>query len=220
MGDAGSRGAQRCQCAFKILAQQLVKSMRRAVPVQHFPRSIVEHRLYAFDLSPRNVLKLGAGGKELPQQAVRVLVRAPLPRTLGMGKVDRHLGLFGKQPMFSHLLPLVIRERAAKLGGQGPDLPREGPSHGRGILGRERHQQRKSGGPFHERPKRRRVRMADKQVALPMAGHGASGDLGWPFVDADDVLDGARREADLAGPPKAMASPEVPGEGTLEGVWG
>ncbi len=38
--------------AFKILTQQLVKSMSRAVPVQDFPWPIVEHRLHTFDLAP------------------------------------------------------------------------------------------------------------------------------------------------------------------------
>ncbi len=106
------------QCAFKILAQQLVKSMSRTVPVQNFPWAIVEHRLHPFDLAPRHALELGASGKELPQQAVRVLVRPPLPGTLGMGKVDLHLGLFGEQPMLPHLLSLVVREGAAELSGQ------------------------------------------------------------------------------------------------------
>ena len=38
--------------AFKILTQQLVKSMSRAVPVQDFSWPIVEHRLHTFNLAP------------------------------------------------------------------------------------------------------------------------------------------------------------------------
>jgi CNT family concentrative nucleoside transporter len=38
--------------AFKILTQQLVKSMSRTVPVQNFPWPSVEHRLHTFDLAP------------------------------------------------------------------------------------------------------------------------------------------------------------------------
>jgi len=88
------------------------------VPVQSFPRPIVEHRLHAFDLPPRYAMKLGTGGKELPQQAVRVLVRPPLPGTLGMGKVDLHLGLIGKEAVLPHFKALVVRQGAAELGGQ------------------------------------------------------------------------------------------------------
>lgn len=97
--------------AFKILAQQLVKSMSRTMPFQNLPRPIVEHGLYAFDLAPRHVIEAGASGKELAQQPVGVLVRTPLPRTLRVRKVHLHLGLLGKEPMLPHLLPPVIRER-------------------------------------------------------------------------------------------------------------
>ena len=38
------------RCAFKILAQQLVKGMGRTVPVQNFPGPIIEHRLHALNL--------------------------------------------------------------------------------------------------------------------------------------------------------------------------
>lgn len=190
--------------------------MSRTVPVQNFPRPIVEHRLHAFDLPPRDVLELGAGGKELPQQAVRVLVRAPLPGALGMGKVDPHLGLFGEQPMLPHLLPLVVGEGAAELSGQRPHFPDEGPPHGGRVFGRQGDQQRKPGSAFHQRPERRRVRMANQQVALPMAGHRAIGHLGWPFVNAHDVLDGARREANLAGTTRAVTPSQIAGEFTFK----
>jgi len=45
-----SWGANRFPCAFKILVQQVVKCMRRAVPVQDLPGPIVEHHLHPFDL--------------------------------------------------------------------------------------------------------------------------------------------------------------------------
>ena len=56
--------------------------------------------------------------------------------------------------------------------------------------------------------------MADEQVAFPMARHGTRGHFGWSVINADHLLDGARREPRLAEPP------EVPGEGALEGVRG
>jgi len=94
--------------------QQLVKGMSRTVPVQNFPRPIGEHRLHAFYLPPRHAMELGAGGKELPQQAVRVLVRAPRPGALRMGKVDLHLGLFDKEAVLPHFRDLVIGQRPAE----------------------------------------------------------------------------------------------------------
>src|SRR6188508_384081 len=58
--------------------------------------------------------------------------------------------------------------------------------------------------------------MAHEQVPLPMTRHGPIGDLGGPFVDADDVLNGARREADLAGAAKPVPATQIPGQLSLE----
>lgn len=58
--------------------------------------------------------------------------------------------------------------------------------------------------------------MAHEQIAFPMTRHRAISDLGWPFVDANNVLDGARREPNLARPTKAMAPPQIAGEFPLE----
>ena len=127
---------KRCQCASKILAQQLVKSMGWTTPVQNFPWPIIEHRLHALDVASREAIEPRACGKELAQQPVGVLVRAPLPGTLRMGKVDTHLCLLGEKPMLPHLLSLIVREGTAKWGGQRPHCTGEGPPDGWGILRR------------------------------------------------------------------------------------
>ena len=62
--------------------------------------------------------------------------------------------------------------------------------------------------------------MADEQVALPMPRHRAIGNLGRPFVDVHNVLDGARRETDLVGTPKAVTPPQIPSEFSLERAVG
>ena len=43
------------ECAFKILAQQLVKGIRRAVPVEDLPEPVVEQHLHSLDLSAREL---------------------------------------------------------------------------------------------------------------------------------------------------------------------
>ena len=126
--------------------------MSRTVPVQNFPRPIVEHRLHTLDLPPRDAIELGACGKELAQQAVGVFVCAPLPGTLGMGKVDPHLRLLCEEPMLPHLLALVVGEGAAELGWQPPHFTDEGPPHGGRVLGLQRDQQGKPRGAFDQRP--------------------------------------------------------------------
>jgi len=207
-------------CAFKILAQQVVKRMGWTLPVQNFPGPISAHGLHTLDLTSREAIELRACGKELAQQPVGVLGRAPLPRTRRMGQVDAHLGLRGEEPMFPHLLALVIRERAAEWDGQRPHFAGEGPPHSGGIFRRQWHQQGNPGGPFHQRPQCRRVGMPHQQGPLPMAGHRAIGDLGGPFVATTNVLDGTRRETDRARPTKAVAPPQIPGKGALEGIGG
>jgi hypothetical protein len=106
------------------------------------------------------------------------------------------------------------------LGGQRPPLTGEGLPHGGRIRRRQRHQQRKPGGPFHQRPQCRRGGLAHEPGARPMARHRPIGALGRPFVDAHNVLDGARREPDLAGPTKAVAPAQVAGEFSCESPTG
>jgi hypothetical protein len=137
-----------------------------------------------------------------------------------MRKVDRHLCLGGKAPMIAHLLSLVIREGPAELGRQGPDGPDKGLPHRGCMLGLEWDQQSKPRCAFDEGAQRRCISMADEQVAFPMPRHGARSHFGWPVINADHLLDGAGREPDLAGPPKAVPPPKSPSEGALEGVRG
>ena len=79
---------------FKVLAQQLIERMLGAMPVQFVPGPIVEHHLHLLDLGSRQPSESGALGKELAQQAIRVLICPPLPLAMGMRKIDQHLCLF------------------------------------------------------------------------------------------------------------------------------
>src|SRR2546428_9153917 len=103
------------QGAFKVLAQQLAKRMGRAVPVQDFAWSVVEHRLHLLDLFSRELIEPRARGEKLAQQAIGVLVRSPLPGTMRVRKVDAHLRLLREEAVLAHFLALVVRERAAEL---------------------------------------------------------------------------------------------------------
>lgn len=147
--------------------------MRWTVPVQNFPRAIVEHRLHALDLPPRDVLELGAGGKELAQQSIGVFVGPALPWAMGMRKVNLHLRLLREEPVLTHFWALIIGERAAELRRQRAQLPREGPPDGQRVLGFQRHEQRKPRGPFHQCAQRRGIGVADQQIAFPMSRHRA-----------------------------------------------
>src|SRR5438445_4430782 len=129
LGYAGAGPAQRIeeggQGAFKVLAQQLAKRMGWAVPGQDFAWSVVEHRLHLLDLFSRELIEPRARGEKLAQQAIGVLVRAPLPGTMRVRKVDAHLRLLREEAVLAHFLDLVVRERAAELGGQRAQFARE-----------------------------------------------------------------------------------------------
>ena len=176
---------KRCQGAFMVLVQQLVKGMGGAVPVQDLPRPIVEHHLHPLDLASRQSSEPRAFGKDLAQQAIRVLVRPPLPGRMWMRKIDPHLGLFREEAVLAHFRHLVVRERAAELGRQRPQFAREGLPHRGRILGFQRHQHGKPCRPLHQRAQRRGIGVAYKQVPLTMPQHRAIRYLGWPLVDAD-----------------------------------
>lgn len=53
-----------------------------------------------------------------------------------------------------------------------------------------------------------------------MRWHGPIRDVGWPFVNADEVLDGARQELHLARPTKPLLTAEIAGEFPLQGPTG
>src|SRR3989449_9309651 len=77
-----------------------------------------------------------------------VLVRAPLPGTMRVRKVDAHLRLLREEAVLAHFLALVVRKRAAELGGQRAQFAREGLPHGGRVLRLQRDQAGKAGGPF------------------------------------------------------------------------
>ena len=154
-----------CQCAFKILAQQVMKRMRGAVP-----RTIIELHLYPLDLGTGHLSKPCALGKELPQQSIRILVRAPLPGTMWVCKVDAHLRLFREEAVLSHFGALIVGERAAELGRERPQFSCKGLPDGGGVLGFQRDQQRKPCRPFHQDAERGRVGMAHEQVPSQCPG--------------------------------------------------
>lgn len=132
-------------------------------------------------------MKAGPGRKELPQESVGVLVRAPLSGARGISKVDPHLRLLREEPMLPHLLALIVREGAAQLSRQRADFIGKGSPHGRRILHRQRHHQCKPGRALHRRPQCRGTGMVHEQIILPMARHRAISHFGGPFVDTHSV---------------------------------
>ena len=99
----------------------------------------------------------------------------------------------------AHLGALVPGQRAAQRLGQGLHLASE---RGRDVLGLvavgQRDEHRVAAGALDERGDRGGVALADQQIALPVAGHGAVVGLGRALGDVDHVGDAVLALAGLA----------------------
>jgi len=137
-----------------------------------------------------------------------------------MGTIDPHLGLFGEEPMLPYFGPLVVGEGPTQLSRQRPQFAREGPTHRGHVLRLQWHQHGKPCRPFHQGTERGRIGMAHEQVSLPMPRHRAVRHLGRPLVNADQILNGPRRQTGIVRPTKAMAAAKIPGEFPLQGSAG
>ena len=62
--------------------------------------------------------------------------------------------------------------------------------------------------------------MPHEQVSLPMPRHRAVRHFGRPLINADQILNGPRRQTNLVWPTKAMAAAKIPGEVPLQGAAG
>jgi hypothetical protein len=76
-------------------------------------------------------------GEVLSQQAIGVLVRAALPRTLRIAEVDLDLGGDGKCLVRRQFVPAVPGQGHHEARGQRPDRLRERLDHAGGVLPRQ-----------------------------------------------------------------------------------
>ena len=77
---------------------------------------------------------IGPLGQVLAEQAVRVLVGAPLPRTLRITEVDLHVGGHGERGVLRQLEAAVPGERAAQGRRERPHLARHRRDDAGGVL--------------------------------------------------------------------------------------
>src|SRR3990170_715128 len=107
-------------------------------------------------------------GQVLPQQAIGVLVDAPLPGTVRIGKVYRHPGSFSQPLMRRHFPALIVSQRQTLLRLDTIEHVTESAQRrfGTGIVHPGQH--RKQGAALHQRTDGRAVlRPLD---ALPVSG--------------------------------------------------
>jgi hypothetical protein len=161
--------------------------------------------------------QVGALGKALAEQSVRVLVRAALPWRVGVAEVDRDSGGGGQGQVAGHLASLVPGDAACELRGEGGD----GVSHGlldgeRAVIVRQVEEEQVAGHALDEGPDGACVVPADDEVPFPVAGNRAVVGLGGTLADHHHVRHGTgplRGALGLSpGASRSQASGEFPAQ--------
>ena len=150
----------------------LAKSLCRRLEVQRFSGSLVE--------LARDLVETGLGvGSEidavrqiLPQQAIGVLVGAPLPRALRIAEVDGDVGGQGEALVVGEFFSAIPGERLIEFVGQFSRLPDQRCYDGFGVAIGDLGAQHIAGVPLDQGDDEAILGTA-KEIALPMAGDGA-----------------------------------------------
>src|SRR5258708_4470647 len=175
-------------CCGRFL-QDLSQLPGRRLPVQSFPRAVIELSGTPVQLLLGVVGDRLAARKVLAQKAVGVLVGASLPRAGRITKVNLDAGIDGEADVLLHLPALVPSQRATQVLRQRQNLLGQADA---GALRVD------AGGKFEEHYESSASldqgadggsRSAEQKVALPITRHRPVGSLSWALADVDHVLD-------------------------------
>src|SRR3954469_12926126 len=111
-GSSGRRNTAYVSCS-----EELVQSLGRCSPAQGLSRPAVEGDRHGCQVLGAVHAEVGALWKVLAQQPIGVLVRAALPRTVGIAEVDRHACLDPELGVLGHLRSLIPGQRSSQLFG-------------------------------------------------------------------------------------------------------
>ena len=161
-------------------------------PAQRHPGTAIEFVSYGIELLLAVAAQIRTLGKVLAQQAVSVLVAAPLPGAVGVTEVDLHACVVGELGMFGHLPAPVIGQALAHGLGDGVELVSEGLQHMRcrgrvGVWQLDQHHQAR--GALDQGADGAGVVGSLDQVTLPVTWKLAILYLGWAQLDAEQVFD-------------------------------
>ena len=70
----------------------MINDLDRFLPVEHGAGAVIQLSLDPLDFPSRDLVKLRAFRKVLPDQSIGVFIRASLPRRTGMREVDNDAG--------------------------------------------------------------------------------------------------------------------------------
>src|SRR3954462_12466918 len=124
--------------AYVSCSEELVQSLGRCSPAKGLSRPAVEGDRHGCKVLGAVHAEVGALWKVLAQQPIGVLVRATLPRAVGIAEVDRHASLDPELGVLGHFRSLIPGQRPSKLLRQGDDRARNGVAHRLGPMPGER----------------------------------------------------------------------------------
>jgi hypothetical protein len=149
---------------------------------------------------PRQV---GTREQVLAQQPIGVLVGAPLPWAVRIGKEDLDGESVGQALVLSPLFPSIVRQGFPQQGGHMPECLDEALSGTRRIRPLHPCQEDQARRPFHQGADGRAIASPLDEVAFPVAGHRAGGHFG-------RTLGNGRHMGNLAAPIDPADAPCAP----------
>src|ERR1700730_13479253 len=145
----------------------------------------------------------------MTQQAVRVFVRAALPRALRIAEVNFHFRVYRETFVLGHFQPAIPGQRTSQSCGQLANVLAESGDHGSCVFAGHLEQYDKSRMSCPQSCDMTVLGPAN-EVALPMAGDGAILDLRRPFSNGNGIDDLTLVVSVIPRVPRAANSPLEP----------
>ena len=172
--------------------------------VETLSRARIETMGNGIQLALRVARQVGALGQVLAQQPIGVLVGAPLPRAVRIGKEHPERQPRRQALLLGHFFPPIIDQGFAQRSGHMPELLRDALSGTPRIRPVHPGQADQACRPLHQGPDGRTIASPLDKIAFPVARHRAGGHLG-----------GARGNRRHVGDLAASVCPSTPGCGSM-----
>ena len=145
--------------------------------IETLPRARVQPLRDSIQFTLGIARQIRALGQILAQQPIRVLVGAPLPGAIRIGKEDLDRPPLRQARVFGHLFASIVRQGFAQQRRHMPEFPGEALAGTPRICAGHPGQDDQAGRPLDQRAHGRSVASPLDEVAFPVAGYGAGGYL-------------------------------------------
>lgn len=156
-----------------MTAQQRVVRFAGRTPVETLHRTVVEQVVDPLQLGIEDVLERASLRKNHPHDPVAVLVRAALPRVVGLGEVDLQPERLFELAELRELLAVVECQGLQHALGNGSEHPDDRGGHDGRLLRRNAGDEREARHPLDQRDEVARPLEPVDEVPLPVPDAGA-----------------------------------------------